>query len=651
MKIRTKRFGIVTAVSVAVVIMLIMTIVSAVNLNDRSAMTLTAHGFTPTVIETTADKQIVGTRDGRVICKTYEDETLWEYRLESEGALRDIVADGGELLCVTAETKEFFVLDEEGAFLGKVGLSYEPVAIAADAEHAVIYTKLKTKNQMVVFSRSGNSTDLGSAKKSANDLPEFSNIEMTDSGMVFALGADATPYRFDTENVSASPEEIFTVTNEELIYMIASGENYLAVTKDGKFVEYDGAGKVLSRVGGGERFVSVSSDGGRIVALSNRNDISYFDGNRVYKVDTGIQVSKIMVAEQGVFLIDKSDNISAYDFSRIVANHTFKILLPVFGALSAAGVVAELIAVLLAFPATRYKTENFFRRVGKALWTYKKTYLYLCIPFGLLAIFGFFPVVWGFILAFTKYVPGVKTEFVFFENFLSVFRNAAFFASAGNMLVFLVTDLLKALIPCFILAEFMFILRMQKLGYVARVLTVLPGILPGVALIYIWTSGIYGSNGLINMFLQSLGFSQFDFNWLGNEETARNALIFYGFPFLGSYILLFSALRGIPDSLIEAAKLDGCNKVRRMFVIDVPLLTPQLKYIFVTTFIASIQDFGRSYLTTGGEYGTMIPALEIYYQINKYFDYGVAAAMSLLLFVLIFIVTLANMRIKTESIY
>ena len=554
-------------------------------------------------------------------------------------------------MCVTAETKEFFVLDEEGTFLGKVGFSYEPVAIAADAEHAVIYTKLKTKNQIIVFSRSGNSTDLGSAKKSANDLPEFSNIEMTDSGMVFALGADATPYRFDIENVSASPEEIFTVTNEELIYMIASGENYLAVTKDGKFVEYDGTGKVLSRVGGGERFVSVSSDGGRIVALSNRNDISYFDGNRVYKVDTGIQVSKIMVAEQGVFLIDRSDNISAYDFSRIVANHTFKILLPVFGALSAAGVVAELIAVLLAFPATRYKTENFFRRLGKALWTYKKTYLYLCIPFGLLAIFGFFPVVWGFILAFTKYVPGVKTEFVFFENFLSVFRNAAFFASAGNMLVFLVTDLLKALIPCFILAEFMFILRMQKLGYVARVLTVLPGILPGVALIYIWTSGIYGSNGLINMFLQSLGLSQFDFNWLGNEETARNALIFYGFPFLGSYILLFSALRGIPDSLIEAAKLDGCNKVRRMFVIDVPLLTPQLKYIFVTTFIASIQDFGRSYLTTGGEYGTMIPALEIYYQINKYFDYGVAAAMSLLLFVLIFIVTLANMRIKTESIY
>lgn len=83
------------------------------------------------------------------------------------------MADGGELLCVTAETKEFFVLDEEGAFLGKVGLSYEPVAIAADAEHAVIYTKLKTKNQMVVFSRSGNSTDLGSAKRARTICRNF----------------------------------------------------------------------------------------------------------------------------------------------------------------------------------------------------------------------------------------------------------------------------------------------------------------------------------------------------------------------------------------------------------------------------------------------------------------------------------------------
>lgn len=115
--------------------------------------------------------------------------------------------------------------------------------------------------------------------------------------------------------------------------------------------------------------------------------------------------------------------------------------------------------------------------------------------------------------------------------------------------------------------------------------------------------------------------------------------------------MLFSALRGIPDSLMEAAKLDGCNKFKRLFLIDLPLLTPQMKYIFVTTFIASLQNFGRSFLTTGGEFGTMIPSLEIYYQINKYSDYGVAAAMSLLLFVVIFIATMINQKIKTESVY
>lgn len=242
-------------------------------------------------------------------------------------------------------------------------------------------------------------------------------------------------------------------------------------------------------------------------------------------------------------------------------------------------------------------------------------------------------------------------EFVGIKNFITAFNTPNFLGSTGNMLVFLGVDLVTGLIPCFILAEIMFMFRMKKLGYAARVLTVLPGILPGVALVYIWTSGIYGANGIVNMVLQGLGFEQFNFNWLGNERTARNALMFYGFPFLGSYIMLFSALRGIPASLMDAAELDGCNKFKRLFLIDVPLLTPQLKYIFVTTFIASLQNFGRSFLTTGGEFGTMIPSLEIYYQINKYSDYGVAAAMSLLLFVVIFIATMINQKIKTESVY
>ena len=652
MKFLKKRIFVIAAVGFAAAIMLIMTIMSAVNMADRTDTVLSLEaGQVPTVIETIEDGTVIGTRGGSVIRKSADNEVVWEYDLPSGGALQDIAVDKNEILCITAETKEIFSLDlETGALLGADSTSYEPVGIAADDGHLVVNTHLRLKNQLVVYTRGENGVDFSSAQKSDSSFSQFTNIEMTENGL-FGFCADSNAYLFDPDNIAASPEVLFTVTTEELIFMTSQGDTYSAVTKDGKFVEFDAEGNLLKKVGVDGSFDKVASSDGHIVAVTTANKIVYFSEGKVRTVSAGVSVSRLMIDSKSVFLIDSGDNINVYDFTRIAANHTWKILLPVFAVLTGIALIATAVLLLLALPATRQKVRSFFRRVGKALWTYKKTYLFLLIPFALIGIFGFFPVVWGFVLAFTKYIPGVKMEFVGFKNFITAFHTPNFLGSTGNMILVLGVDLGTGLIPCFILAEMMFMFRMKKMGYAARVLTVLPGILPGVALVYIWTSGIYGANGLINMVLQGLGFEQFNFNWLGNEQTARTALMFYGFPFLGSYIMLFSALRGIPDSLMEAAKLDGCNKFKRLFLIDLPLLTPQMKYIFVTTFIASLQNFGRSFLTTGGEFGTMIPSLEIYYQINKYSDYGVAAAMSLLLFVVIFIATMINQKIKTESVY
>ena len=75
------------------------------------------------------------------------------------------------------------------------------------------------------------------------------------------------------------------------------------------------------------------------------------------------------------------------------------------------------------------------------------------------------------------------------------------------------------------------------------------------------------------------------------------------------------------------------------------------KYVFVTGFIGSIQDFGRVWLTTGGGpgYSTYIPALELYNNISQFNNYGMAAAMGVFLFVIILIITIFNMKIKTQS--
>ena len=136
-------------------------------------------------------------------------------------------------------------------------------------------------------------------------------------------------------------------------------------------------------------------------------------------------------------------------------------------------------------------------------------------------LFVFLPIVQGFTIAFQDYVPGVRAEWIGFDNFVGVFKNEYFWGSMKNMVILLITDLLKALIPPFIIAECIIALTSKRSQYAARVLMYIPGILPGLAGTLIWTSGILGSEGVLSQLLSGMGFEQFtNFNWLGNSETA-----------------------------------------------------------------------------------------------------------------------------------
>ena len=88
-----------------------------------------------------------------------------------------------------------------------------------------------------------------------------------------------------------------------------------------------------------------------------------------------------------------------------------------------------------------------------------------------------------------------------------------------------------------------------------------------------------------------------------------------------------------------------------MLSIDLPMIAAQIKYVFITSFIGSVQDFGRVYLTTKGSPGnaTYIPALEMYMNISIMNNYGAAAAMGLMLFIVIFIATIFLLRLRTHE--
>jgi ABC-type sugar transport system permease subunit len=266
-------------------------------------------------------------------------------------------------------------------------------------------------------------------------------------------------------------------------------------------------------------------------------------------------------------------------------------------------------------------------------------------------MFYYYPIIWGVGLSFFDYVPKEHAVFVGLDNIVSVIKNTAFWQSSLNMLWLLVTDILKALIPPFIFAECIIAVRSKKYSYWTRVLLFIPGILPGVASTLVWAEGIFGSgsSGLLNSALSALVPSFVNQSWLYQESTALGSIICFGFPWVGSYLLLYGAITGISPSLYEAAKLDGCTWLKRITHIDLPLILPQLKYIFITSFIASVQDYGRIYITTQGDYGTSTPALAMYLAITKEKNYGIASAMSLFLFAFLIVVTVINFRMQSDT--
>ena len=102
-------------------------------------------------------------------------------------------------------------------------------------------------------------------------------------------------------------------------------------------------------------------------------------------------------------------------------------------------------------------------------------------------------------------------------------------------------------------------------------------------------------------------------------------------------LLWISNMNAIPDSLYEAASIDGAGRLRKMFNITIPMLTPVILYQLVMGMVGSLQAFGSSFLMTKGGpmNSTYFMGLMIYETAFTYMDMGLACAMSLVMFVMI----------------
>ena len=278
---------------------------------------------------------------------------------------------------------------------------------------------------------------------------------------------------------------------------------------------------------------------------------------------------------------------------------------------------------------------------------------YLLFPtLTLLVIFNFYPAVSIFKHAFYRYDPGGVKEFIGMGNFATVLRDGNFFLSVKNMFKFMAFALATSLTVPLVVAGLIFHLRSDRARYLMRVLFVVPMVVPAVVYYLIWLY-IYQDSGIISLFFETIGLGDLGKGLLTDPKTSRLAVMFVGFPFVYGVNLLiyYAGLMNIPQSLHDAARVDGAGSVKTFLRVDIPMVVGQFKLLLILGIINGLQMFQNILVLTRGGPGfeTMVPGMYMYRFAFAFNRMGYACAIGVLLFLVIFIITLLNAKLIRSS--
>jgi multiple sugar transport system permease protein len=194
--------------------------------------------------------------------------------------------------------------------------------------------------------------------------------------------------------------------------------------------------------------------------------------------------------------------------------------------------------------------------------------------------------------------------------------------------------------------------RLVRLKGFFRTVYFAPVVTTMVAVAVVWRYLYHPRFGLLNQILALFGLP--DVNWLGDPRWAMPAIILMAVwkNFGYNMIIFVAGLQSIPTTLYEAARVDGAGPWQQFRRITVPALRPMLMFVGIITMIGYFQIFTEPYVLTGGTGGPLNATLSLvmymYKQGFRWWNIGFAAAVALVLFVIILVGTLIQMRLQRE---
>lgn len=277
-------------------------------------------------------------------------------------------------------------------------------------------------------------------------------------------------------------------------------------------------------------------------------------------------------------------------------------------------------------------------------------YLFLLPGCLILGAFIFYPMLQAIWLSFTDYNMIHDPSFVKLDNYTELFQDPLFWKTLTNTLIYLV-GVVPALV---IIPIFLAVLVNQKLKGIAffRSAFYIPVVTSLVVAGIAW-DWVYKENGLLNYVLDLLNIISEPIPWLTSTHTALFAvMVVTVWKGLGYYMIIYLAgLQSIPDSLYEAADIDGANWWQKMTRITIPMLMPFVLIVTIMSSIAAMKVFEEIYVMTGGGplHSSETLVFYIYTQAFDRLNMGYASAAGVILFLLTLVFSLINLKVMGKD--
>lgn len=269
-----------------------------------------------------------------------------------------------------------------------------------------------------------------------------------------------------------------------------------------------------------------------------------------------------------------------------------------------------------------------------------------------IAVFMLFPLGFSLYMSFQKWDLFTPPKFVGWANFHDLFfADPLFVIAVRNTVVFTVGTVVPTIVISLAVASALN--RTIKGISVFRTVVFLPLAVSSVVMAVVWQFVFNTDNGLLNIVLGWVGIEPVP--WLIDPNWAMVSLclvsVWKSVPF--ATVVLLAAMQGVPDTLYEAARIDGAGELRRFFAITVPMIRGALSFVVVISVINAFQAFDLVYVLTGSnggpETGTYVLGIMLFQNAFAFLDFGYASALAWVMFTVLLVLTVLQLRLARRN--